>query len=151
MRRFVYDVRPSPLSFTPFFFPEALIKETPDRSKLLAPNLTSLIGFDQDGLSFLAFRLGDLGRHGDRDQAGFDSRDQPLLAAFEECDDMAHPASRASDLLGDLGIAVAAFGEIADLGHEIDRPVLPSRNVLDEAHHQAVGFVGVDHDGGDFC
>ena len=53
---------------------------------------------------------------------------------------MVDPASGAPDLFGDLGIAVVAFGEISDLGHKVDRPVLPSRDVLDEAHHQAIRF-----------
>src|SRR3546814_6173090 len=45
------------------------------------------------------------------------------------------PASRAPNLFGDLGIAVATLGEIADLGHKIDRPVRPPGDVLRSEEH----------------
>jgi hypothetical protein len=34
--------------------------------------------------------------------------------------------------------------------HDVDRPVLPSRDILDKAHHEAIGFWRIDHDRRDF-
>jgi hypothetical protein len=74
---------------------------------------------------------------------------QPLLATFEERENLIHPASRAADLPGDLAIVIAALGEVADLCHEVDGPLLAPSDVLDEAHHQAFRFGDVDDDGRD--
>src|SRR3546814_2033892 len=77
--------------------PEAPVEEPANGADLLASDLATLVGLHQNRLSLLALRLCDLNRHGDGDQASLDCCDQPLLASFEECDDVAHPASRAPD------------------------------------------------------
>src|SRR3546814_18628755 len=107
----------SPVLHAPLV-PWVPVEEPANGAYRLASDLATLVGLHQNRLSLLALRLCDLNRHGDGDQASLDCCDQPLLASFEECDDVAHPASRAPNLFGDLGIAVATLGEIADLGHK---------------------------------
>src|SRR3546814_6785471 len=124
----------SPVLHAPLV-PWVPVEEPANGAYRLASDLATLVGLHQNRLSLLALRLCDLNRHGDGDQASLDCCDQPLLASFEECDDVAHPASRAPNLFGDLGIAVATLGEIADLGHKIDRPVRPPGDVLRSEEH----------------
>src|SRR3546814_9063666 len=94
-----------PLVLHALLAPETPVEEPANGAELLAPDLAALVGLHQDRLGLLALCLRDLGCHGDGDQARLDGRDQPLLTAVEECDDVADPASRAPDLLGDLGMA----------------------------------------------
>src|SRR3546814_10778388 len=93
-----------PLVLHALLAPETPVEEPANGAELLAPDLAALVGLHQDRLGLLALCLRDLGCHGDGDQARLDGRDQPLLTAVEECDDVADPASRAPDLLGDLGL-----------------------------------------------
>src|SRR5690606_38596177 len=76
-------------------------------------------------------------------------RHQPVLAALQQGDDHVDPAVCHANLGGNLGIIVAAPVQAADFFHEVDRPVLSARDILDQAHHQAFGLGRLDYDGGD--
>ena len=60
-------------------------------------------------------------------------------------------SAETADLFPDLAVVVAALSQGADFAHEIDGLVLAAGTVLDEAHDQAVAFIGIDDDGGNFA
>src|SRR5437879_3269816 len=54
--------------------------------------------------------------------------------------DHADPILGDPDLGADLDIGITALMQVPDLLHEVYRTMLATCDVLDEAHHKAVGF-----------
>ena len=115
----------------------------------LAAKKLLLVSFVQHALDIRVLGLGDLDRDADRNLPRFHGTKKAGFSAGQKPQHSAHIFQREPRLAGDVRIGVPALAHAVDIVEEVKCLVLTSGHVLDQAHHEAILGLRINHHGRD--